>query len=867
MAEREAIYKLRFQVDKSGQQESIRAIDALADEFADLDKNAQQVSKSAQNAVAQLSTFAKGRAEIQATANEAKQLAVSADDAKTALERAADVSADMGRVADEARNAREELNKAADAADNLGGRLDQADERFGVVSRRVGLAGDVQSNLGSIRGLSQTAGLGGTGEAIGVAGELAALTEELPRLKAALASMPDVLKFVSAEIGVGGVGLIGGLAVLGIAFKMLSEQAEENRKVVSGFIDQQREYNTFIGTATKESIDERIAELNRQLEAEKSTLETTRQVRDEFNQKTEEAFGETGVKVLKGIDSVTGKIGIFDEVDEQFKKSKDTISSTEKEIAKLSLAYDDQQVIARTLAEEEKRLAAERLKNDLEYISFLESRNQRLVAAEELLATGTEEQVQARIDAIKQEQEVNRRNIADVTQGTPIADFLADDTLDSAIRERVQGYQTAISDAQEEVDFLSGTTAGLTKLQSTLTSTLENQGDVVKDRINQIKEEAQSEREFSRFLKSASADSVAARIESLQEEATALRSMLPELQKLAPTSEDAANELRATTDRLGEIDAELRRIGSEGVIAAIQREQAELTAEIIKIEQTRDEKILQIRAQAAAKEAELFQSLQQDLADAVADANESRADALRDYEQKATEISEDLARKRLDIEKKYSRDAANAVGDRDALALYQAKQTREDGLEDAEEAAAEQRADLQQNYAEQLETINRELAKQQQALQTKYAQQLNDLRTATANSINAERQKAAEEIRVRQQAYQDELAQLNSFAQNGAASVQSFATNSLTTLGTFVERAREIMAGLIGSATSVPTTPIPTTPAPTPAPIPIPPIVRPPGSPGGPQQPVAGPSITITGYTAAQIQAELNKVLKAMMPN
>jgi hypothetical protein len=401
------------------------------------------------------------------------------------------------------------------------------------------------------------------------------------------------------------------------------------------------------------------------------------------------------------------------------------------------------------------------------------------------------------------------------------------------------------------------TIEGLESAHSTLTSALGYQEDAVKNRIAQLKEQAQAEIEFGKFLKSASAESVQARIAALQEEAAALRTNLPELERMAKTSTSAAQEFAETTDRLSEIDAQLQKIGSQGVIAAIQHEQEQLTAEIIKIEAARDEKIAQIRAQAAQKELDLFQDLQRGLAEAVAEAQEERADAQRDYIEKSAEIEQDLARKRLDIQKKFGRSLEQAIDDRDALAANQAKQTRDDELEDAEDAAQEQRQTLEAEYQKQLETIDRELTKQQQTLQAKYAQQLNDLRQQTAQSISMEQQKAQQEISTRQQAYQQELALLQSFAQSGVTTISAFAQGSVaslvqfsseaqTILAGFVAQASNILGGLIGSGSNVPT------PPPPPSPI------------GGPQQPFGRGDmyVRIEGYTKQQIHAELNGILK-----
>jgi hypothetical protein len=896
MAEREAIYRLKFQIDKGGQQESVRAIDALAKEFAEVDSNAQAVSKSAQNAVNKLIAFGKGRNELRAVADEAKGVAIGSDAMGDALDRGIDK---LHETADEAKRAAvnteslgdamvqaaNKVEKTSQSISELSGRLDAADENFDVISRRVGLAGDVQSNLGAIRGLSDVAGLGGVGQGIGIAGEIAALTEELPRLKAALSNMPDVVKFVSSEVGATGVGLIGALGGLAIVLSLAAKaaEAERNRKLAE--LQAADQYSQFAITATFDEAVARREALKADIERQQALLANVQSQLDQVESSAVDAARENfGDNVAADL---IGQIG----------------AGIRKGSAELGVGRGDIQA----LQEEYNRLNGE-IANNVEFFNLISGGLQNGTFAANEATKAIDEQAQRTIDFYQQQYDFQLKYNDLVTNGSKeqFDQVLAQNKLETdANRERIKGLYAQVEvfkQAGKEIPenlqlaldgaisasfelsaaqvYLTDTVAPLVEARTAETAAIEQttkalqsvvertkernalEEQLAKEQVSRLKEQMQSELEFNRFLKTATAENVASRMEALQEEAAALRSLLPELQKLAPTSEAAADELQATTDKLAEINDELRRLGSEGVIAAIQREQAELTAEIEKIEADRDAKIADIRRQSAQKEIELYEDLQRDLADAVADANEERADAQREYQEEAAQIEQDLARKRLEIEKKYSKDAANAIGDRDALALYRAKQARNEQIEDAEDAASQARQDLQRNYQQQLETINRELAKQQQALQAKYQQQLNDLRTATANSINLERQKAAQEIAARQQAYQQELALLNSFAQQGAMSISTFATNSLSTLGGFVTQAQAIMAGLISSTAN--------SPIPTPNPTPTGGSNTPPveGRMGGPQPyPSAGLVINVEGHTITTIQQQIYDVLKNIIPS
>lgn len=157
-----------------------------------------------------------------------------AQDTAKKLDNAFDRQSGIKNATNDARQLTNEIDEASLAARNF-------NDEFDRVSRDVSLAGDVQSNLGAISGLAGAAGFSGGAQAIGVAGEITALTEELPRLKTAIAGMPGVISSaVSALGGIGGVGLIGALGAVTIgtiAFidalnRSRAARAEEAREIL-----------------------------------------------------------------------------------------------------------------------------------------------------------------------------------------------------------------------------------------------------------------------------------------------------------------------------------------------------------------------------------------------------------------------------------------------------------------------------------------------------------------------------------------------------------------------------------------------------------------------------------------------------------
>lgn len=153
-----------------------------------------------------------------------------------------------------------------------------AQDRFDDVSKQVALAGDFQSNLGALRGLADVAGAGGVGQGVGVAGEVIALLEELPRLKEAAAGLPSVVNAAAGALGTSTTGLIGTLGAAGIAVAAIAvasqialQRAEEARKFAERVAQEQLSaqdayFQAIIGGMTSDEARAQIAEIERQNE-------------------------------------------------------------------------------------------------------------------------------------------------------------------------------------------------------------------------------------------------------------------------------------------------------------------------------------------------------------------------------------------------------------------------------------------------------------------------------------------------------------------------------------------------------------------------------------------------------------------------
>lgn len=183
-----------------------------------------------------------------------------------------------------------EFKKIKKLDDDLEARLKARDNQFDDISKKVGLAGDFQSNLGAVQGLTGQVGLTGVSEGIGGIGEIGVLAEEMPRLKEAITGMPDVLRASANALGGKGVGLVGAFAALGVVMALATQEASRRAAIAKTLLDAQQEYFDIIQEGTTESINAEREKAQLVLQASQQELETRRNQREQINQELEATF-------------------------------------------------------------------------------------------------------------------------------------------------------------------------------------------------------------------------------------------------------------------------------------------------------------------------------------------------------------------------------------------------------------------------------------------------------------------------------------------------------------------------------------------------------------------------------------------------
>lgn len=807
MAERNANFNLNMNLNRQRREESLQGLRELDQQAKQLKSSAEGVTRAARGMGDALEGVGQRRRNLQRIADAYKSIAIGADDASDATVKAARLLNRVGTTRSEIKNLANDLGLAAEEAEQLGraleqqqraarsGRLLSADQRFGDLSRQVGLAGDVQSNLGALRGLSGIAGLGGVSSGVGAAGEIAALVEELPRLKFAASQLPDVISTTVSEIGGKGVGLIGAFGALAVVTTLVAKAAEKHRQEVRRQYEAEQELVGFLSGATEDQVRERIATL----EAERQQLQENYSARQQQFEAERDYFSEisTGIDAVDDLGlSIAGASGFSRKWIIQLEEQKDVLNDLDGEIDKnqeqidlLEESLKDGTVAANTAADAERKLAEERQKNNEEYANFAEQRIKRDVELRQLRREGDKKQIESERQQIQDRLEQAQAVESFYEDQLTAAEAAGEET--SFFTERLSAVRNEIYDLNQDLSLLDSETLrsaiigigdALAKAEADASEAAANRIAVLQDNINQ-------ELEFQRFLEGANVSNVEGRLEGIELERQVLQDFLPELRDLAGTSEEAAAELERVEGRIADLNADDLRVTLEAIPVALSNANDDLQDEIDTIEDRRDEAITKLRQQQVKQLADLQADLNQSLADEQKEAGEKQIEAFRDYRSESIELEEDTFDKRLEIIKNAARTIRQAVGERDAKAAFLAKQRRKDELDDLEAERKDRQEELDKGYQDQLDTIAHELDKQEDAIQEKYRRQEQIIQTRIREQIQAERLKAREEIDVRQRQYQQEISQLQAFANRSSGIMSRWSAESGLRIDQFVNRA------------------------------------------------------------------------------
>lgn len=462
----------------------------------------------------------------------------------------------------------------------------QADDRFGEVSRDVGLFGDVETAL-------RTVG------ASGAATEIFAIAEALPRLKVGLEGIPAQAKAAIDAIGTGNVGMIGVIAALGLTIKLFVDKAQADAARAKGVIDGILKTNELAATGTTASLSEIREQAQAQLDLAARNLLDANAIFNRLQEDVVKQYGAAGL-ALTAVNATLGTgAGEYKAANDALIEANKAYEEAATAVNAITVAMGDEQVArndsaeaARKAAEAEDALAAARARSaarafDMAVNATLEASN--------LAAGGNPEAVQDRIDALGRERAAILENLpllqaqVDAAEKGSEAQRLLADSL-SGYRERLQAIDVSL------MTLATSGTLAVAQAAKEATDALKAQADIEKNLV------AATER-YNADVQRIEEQALAARA-SAQDKFN--QALVAAAEAAASAAENALQKLQQRRDDLarnagrGEVDAykaaQLKRLDAE---IQFQRDEA-------KAARAHARNLKQIREDAAASEEELL---------------------------------------------------------------------------------------------------------------------------------------------------------------------------------------------------------------------------------------------------------------------
>lgn len=580
----------------------------------------------------------------------------------------------------------------------------RADEAYDDISRDVGIAGDVESNLLAFEGAARTFGI--DGGALGIAAEFGAIAEAAPRLKVAIQGLPAQLAAGAAALGPFGVALLGLGAGLAAGVALVQSSTREIKEAVQAQIEANRELirSIEVEQLTTEQAAQRREQAARELAAAERELAVLQLARASGVEEAERRYGAVAGSILSTIGNTYG------DLDNAISENQKLIAQSQIEVNTWTGAID-RNVFATndarareeelTKAREEAAKAAQRLQDQL----VQQGINLRASSLPSADASGAQERISA-IDA-----ELAAINIA-------LADGLASPELVASLQERItllqaerNAYAQILPDLIAHEDALADAAQAEQRYNDALARSAQARQSITALTESTTHQEIELERKFR--------DQQIAIVENAVAAAESAYSDLE--QKSADLARDYARDI-SDMERKAQLDAATAARNAQRV------ERDALRNHLREIRQLRE------RAQADIE----------------------RAEAEGDFAQVA-ELERSLNRE-LALE---NRDAVEAAQDREQA---RADEANERAIAYAEErqqrlqAAVRASQDAQAAYQQQLTELQNKQARELATLQQASTQELDLLRTTTQAKLSILQQAAQQEISITQQLAQNRIA-------------------------------------------------------------------------------------------------------------
>lgn len=749
---------------KAGDLSGLPAVDSFANALNDANKEIDDARKSGG-----LRGFSVGGQELDAAARRLKLIELEAGNvrdqlalAKLALEALPEGTRDYDEALAKVLRLESAFDSLREAAQSVPSAVSEGARSAIQQSRGFESAGQASSALSGFAGAAGIA----SPELAGLLQGGADIAGALEQLKAIPSVMADVgtaaqglkLGFGAAAEGISTViGVIPGVSagfaaaaavllplvvVLGTAaaafavFQNTLKGIEEQTKATLSGLESY--YNLISQGASTEDAQRALAEQRQQLAAAQAERDQIVAAQDAAFQAAQQQSGDFGARLLYGVGT------IFSGAEEEINTR---VSELDQEIAGLQAST----------AALENGLTSGGFENSVQ--AQVEALNQQAQIAQEvagIVASGSQEQLDARREQIQQE-------IALINQMLPQYQALAGENADAAAQAAVYA---------ERLGYLNELDSQLVASTGELTQAREDESDAVRDQLESIRSRIDEEVRFAQLSRDATVEQVNQRQQAIADEISAIQQVLPELEALAGTSDEAAEQLDQTRQRLADLRNESNRLNSEVAPEARRRQIEEGQQALAEAESASAERIKQIRESAnqalASAEERLSDARKKAFQDAekaalelakktnkaVDDENkrymESESKAVQKFQQEELKAQKEYNKQRQQLLNDLNDSLLQAEEDNDVIAFIRAKRAGEDQLknlqentDDATQARTDQflqeRAEADKAHNDKLQQIRDEAIEQGKAIQ--------DRKNEALKAADEEAQKTREEIR------------------------------------------------------------------------------------------------------------------------
>ena len=640
---------------------------------------------------------------------------------------------DIDRVTKAFERNRAAIQSASQAAEDANRR---AAERLSA--RSTGPAnnehlGDVSTGLGAAASVIGAGGANAASETLRLGGDVTGFLEYVPRLQVGFKNLRGELGAMVSSIGAGNIAAVGAIAALTAVILLLRNEAAKTGEDAKIAIQASQDYNRLVLTGTTESLTAQRQAAEQELKIAQQNFEQAQTLKTGLEEGIRAAFGDARLAIAQ----VNASLGTNNQELAKVNENYDTANKALQE-AQAAVGVYDRALQSNEVAANDAALAIQRQVEATQKLST--SLNDIQLGVLKEATTLTSDQLQQRLEGLNNERKALETLIA---SGTVTGEQLAQ------YNEQLQKNGTE--------------TAYLLTLAAPLVEARERESAAIQEQLDAITKDIDQRIRLNDLLKNTSFDDIQKRAEALQAERAAIEASLPELEALASQSQAGADAYQNAQNRLKSLNSEMGLLSAAAPTAAMRELNgllSDLDGELAKVRSTYDESVrnANTKFQSGLKQLEAELGKQQDK-----DRAEARK-AIEQFEYEERVRKREHRQKLKEIDAQFDTDRQKAIGDRDAVALQAAEETR-----DKEKAAENQRFQEENDArAREYKLLQDSIRVQQQATLENFNQRRDALIAQNQQEVQAAYAKYQAEFAARQQAYAAQTQQLQQFLQNEA---------------------------------------------------------------------------------------------------